>query len=32
MSSGAREAFGFAATSATDFEHSQASGFFKTHR
>jgi len=31
VSSGARETFGFAATSAADFEHPQASGAFKPH-
>jgi hypothetical protein len=32
VGTGAREAFGLAATSATDFEHPQAAGFFKAYR
>jgi hypothetical protein len=32
MSTGASEAFGLAAASATDFEHPQAAGFFKADR
>jgi hypothetical protein len=32
MGTGARESLGLTAASAPDFEHSQASGFFETHR
>jgi hypothetical protein len=32
VGTGAREAFGLAATSAADFEHAQASGSFKAYR
>jgi hypothetical protein len=31
MGTGAREALSLAATSATDFEHAKAAGFFKTY-